>query len=119
VPVTQSGGQIDVVLSDDSGSIEGSVEDADGQPAQRAFVMMLQGGRVPRTVTTGPDGHFRMANLAPGDYRIYAWDDFSQVEYADADWMRRNGGRGQTVSVQAGSAAPLKLQLGLTVPPVR
>ena len=36
----------------------------------------------------------RSAGLAPGDYAVYGWDDIQQVEYADPEWMRRNGGQG-------------------------
>jgi hypothetical protein len=117
VPVTQSGQQLEVVLSDDSGSVEGTVEDSDGQPAPRISVMVLQDGRSPRTLMTGADGHFRIAGLAPGDYRIYAWDDASQVEYADEEWMKRQGGKGQTVTVQPGqTAGSVKLEVGQAAP---
>jgi hypothetical protein len=107
VPIGPAAGQIEVVISDDSGAVEGVVEDS-----ARATIMVIQEGRSPRNLTTGPDGHFRIANLAPGDYRIYAWDDITQVEYADAEWMKRQGGRGQSVTVSPGQTASLKLELG-------
>jgi hypothetical protein len=96
-PVGQSVGQLEVVIADDSGTIEGLVQDSDGQPpATRATIMAIQEGRSPRNFPSGADGHFRIANLAPGDYWIYAWDDITQVEYADAEWMKRQGGKGQS-----------------------
>jgi hypothetical protein len=116
VPIGQSAGQLEVVLSDDSGTIEGIVQDADGQPAARATVMAIQEGRSPRNIPSGVDGHFRIANLAPGDYRIYAWDDITQVEYADAEWMKHQGGKGQTATVSPGQTASLKLELGHAAP---
>ena len=108
VPITQAGGQMEVVVSDDSGSIEGSVEDSDGQPVQ-ATVMVFPDGRSPRSLQSGADGHFHVPNLAPGDYYVYAWDDASQVEYADADWMKRFGSKGQKVSIQAGQSGTVKV----------
>jgi hypothetical protein len=112
MPIGQSVGQLEVVISDDSGSIKGVVQDSDGQPAARATVMAMQEGRSPRNFASGPDGHFRIANLAPGDYRIYAWDDIAQVEYADAEWMQRHGGKGQPATVSPGQTVSLKLELG-------
>jgi Carboxypeptidase regulatory-like domain len=109
VSIGQSVGQLEVVVADDSGTIEGVVQDSDGQPT-RATVMVIQDGR-PHTTPSGADGHFRIANLTPGDYRIYAWDDITQVEYADAEWMKRQGGKGQSVTISPGQTASLKLDL--------
>jgi hypothetical protein len=59
--------------------------------------------------TSQPSGHFKLQNLAPGDYTIYAWDEPNDVEYADQDWMRRNGGGGISVTVTAGQNHQVKL----------
>jgi hypothetical protein len=117
VPIGQSAGQLEVVVSDDSGTIEGVVQDSDGQsPATRVTVMVIQEGRSPRNIPAGADGRFQIANLAPGDYRIYAWDDITQVEYADAEWMKHHGGKGQSVTLSPGQTASLKLQPGQAAP---
>ncbi len=113
MPIGQSIGELQVVISDDSGLIEGGVQDSDGQPAARATVMAVEEGRSPRNIPCGADGRFQLANLAPGDYRIYAWDDITQVEYADSEWMKRQGGKGQSVTISPGQTASLKLELGL------
>jgi hypothetical protein len=108
VPIMQAGGTIELVIGDDAGWVQGRVEDSNGDAAQ-AWVMVWQEGRQPVSGMTSPDGHFKISGLAPGDYRVYAWDDFSQVEYSDAEWMRRNGGSGVAVSVTAGQTADVKL----------
>ncbi|HVW84108.1 MAG TPA: carboxypeptidase-like regulatory domain-containing protein [Bryobacteraceae bacterium] len=107
IPIAQAAGPIDVALSDDSGSIEGQAEDSNGQPAA-SWIMALGEGRAARTALSGPDGHFKMDGLPPGDYRVYAWDDGREVEYADPDWMKQHGS-GVTVTVQAGQSQQLKL----------
>jgi hypothetical protein len=71
--------------------------------------MVLRDGRQPIPLMSSPDGHFKVSGLAPGDYRVFAWDDFTQVEYADPDWMRRNSGSGVAVSVTAGQTVDVKL----------
>ena len=108
VPISQAAGPVEIVIRDDSGSVQGRVEDSNGEGVA-AWVMVLQEGRQPRPVMTSPDGHFKFGGLAPGDYRVFARDDFTQVEYADPDWMRRNGGSGMAVTVTAGQAADVKL----------
>ena len=54
-------------------------------------------------------GHFKLQNLAPGDYSVYAWDDPAEVAYADIDWMRRYAGSGFTVTVVPGQNSQIKL----------
>jgi hypothetical protein len=115
VVIGQSAGQLEVVIGDDSGAVEGVVQDSDGQPV-RATAMAIEEGRSPRSIMSGTDGHFRIANLAPGDYRIYAWDDITQVEYADPEWMKHQGGKGQAVTVSPGQTATLKLELTQAAP---
>ncbi|MES1258715.1 MAG: hypothetical protein ABUS51_09800, partial [Acidobacteriota bacterium] len=61
------------------------------------------------------DGRFSVANLAPGDYKVYAWDDWQQVEYANPDWMSRNAS-GSAATVDAGQTVQVKLRQ-LQVPP--
>ena len=108
VPIARSGGRLDLVVSDESGSIEGGVEDSDGQVVGGVPVMAMQEGRAPRNVVAGADGRFRISGLPPGDYSVYAWNDLQLVEYADSEWMNQHA-RGQKVSVSAGSTASVKV----------
>jgi Carboxypeptidase regulatory-like domain len=110
VPITQSAGPIDVVLSDDAGILDAQVTGVDDQAVQASWVMVMQNGLRPHMARTGADGHIKMNGLAPGDYRVYAWDDFQQVEYANPEWMQRYGGNGASVSVQAGQTAQVSLK---------
>jgi hypothetical protein len=100
-------GPIEIVLGDDGGSIEGDVVDADGQPATGG-IMALRNERA-SVVMVQSSGHFKLQNLAPGDYTVYAWDDPAEVAYADTDWMRRYGGSGVAVTVTAGQSSQVTL----------
>ncbi|MDP9171844.1 MAG: carboxypeptidase-like regulatory domain-containing protein [Acidobacteriota bacterium] len=108
VPIGQAGGPIDVVLSDESGGIDGQVLDGGDQPVS-SWVMVLAEGRQPRNLMTDASGNFKVSGLAPGDYQLYAWDDAQQVEYATPEWMRRYSA--VRVSVQADQTAQAKLKL--------
>jgi hypothetical protein len=108
IPISQAAGPIEIVLRDDGGSIEGDVVDADGKPAPSGIMLLRGDGRL-----VGPmpetNGHFKLQNIAPGDYVIYAWDDPNSVEYANADWMRRYAGNGSPVTITAGQNVQVKL----------
>jgi hypothetical protein len=108
VPISQAAGPIEIVLRDDGGSIEGDVADANGQPVV-AGVMLIRNSTRAAFTTSQSTGHFRLQSIAPGDYTIYAWDDPDEVEYADTDWMRRNGAGGTSVTVTAGQSQQVKL----------
>jgi hypothetical protein len=106
IPIGQSAGPIDVVLSDDSGTVEGQVVDAGDQPVS-SFVMIMAEGRQPHNVMSDAAGKFKVSGLAPGEYRAYAWDDDQQVEYADREWMRHY--TGTAITIQADQTAQAKL----------
>ena len=109
VPITQSAGPIEIVVSDDGGSIEGQIQDANGQGLSSWAMLVAEGAGQPHNIMSGPDGHFKLANVAPGNYRVFAWDDVEQVEYADEDWMRRNGTGGVAVTIAAGQNQQVQL----------
>lgn len=112
IPISQSAGPVEVVLSDDTGSVGGQVEDSDAKPAS-CWVMLLPADeralRQPRNFMSGADGRFTVANIAPGEYKVYAWDDWQQVEYANPDWMQRNSSP-VSVTVEPGQTAQVKLR---------
>lgn len=108
--VSQAAGPIEVVLSDGGGAIEGDIANSDGQPVS-GQVMALRNGRMFQTFVANPGAHFQLRNLAPGDYNLYAWDDSSQVPWADAEWMRRYAGRGASATVSSGQTSQVKLTL--------
>jgi hypothetical protein len=115
VPLGQGAGPIEIVLRDDGGSIEGDVIGADGQLAPSAILLLRSDGKAANAnIQTG--GHFKLQNLAPGDYTIYAWDDLSAVEYANPDWMRRYAGSGIPAIVTPGQNTQVKLTQQLAPP---
>jgi hypothetical protein len=108
IQISQAAGPVEILLRDDGGSVEGDVVDANGQPVA-AGIMLLRGIIRVANGASQQNGHFKLRNVAPGDYTIYAWDEPNDVEYADTDWMRRNGTGGVSVTVTAGQNQQVKL----------
>jgi hypothetical protein len=116
IPISQAAGPIEITLRDDGGSLDADVVDAAGQPVA-ATVMLLRGTNRVASFPAGSNGHFKLANIAPGDYVVYAWDNPNQVQYAEPDWMRRYGSGGVSVTISAGQNAQVKLtQQSVPVP---
>lgn len=101
-------GPLGIVLSDDGGSLRGVVVDQDSKPID-ASVFLFGPRPWPAIVQTGDDGTFTFRDLAPGVYRVTAFDKPGQVEYADTDWMQRNGGQGDTVTILPSRASQISV----------
>ncbi|MEP6715998.1 MAG: carboxypeptidase-like regulatory domain-containing protein [Terriglobia bacterium] len=107
VALGPAAGVIDIVLSDESGSVEGQVTGPEDAPVA-SWVMVLADGRQPRNLMTDATGKFKLGGLMPGEYKVYAWDDAQQVEYANPDWMRRYTGVNVSVTADQTVQAALK-----------
>ena len=99
--VAPGAGNIEVVLADDGGTLEGDV-------SEPAWVLVQKDGVSSRNARTDSNGHFKIENLPPGDYKVYAWDDNTNVEYGNPEWMRQNG-KGVAVSVAPGQTAQVRV----------
>lgn len=106
VTIADGAGTIEVVLSDDGGAVEGDVSSDDGSVA--AWILLARDGGSPRNSRTDAKGHFKIDTIPPGDYKVYAWDDNSKVEYANPEWMRRHA-KGVAVTVLPGQTAAVNL----------
>ena len=106
VAIGEGSGSVEIVISDDGGVVEGDVSADDGPAA--AWIFLERDGAPSRNVVTDPNGHFKISTVPPGDYKVYAWDDNNNVEYANPEWMQRNG-KGVAVTVEAGQTAQVKL----------
>jgi len=113
VIIVPGAGPLELVLADDGGTVEGQVT-ADEGPAP-AWILLAKDGVPSRNASSDPAGHFKIDNLPPGDYRIYAWDDNSTVEYANPEWLRQHG-KGLAVTVAAGQTIQVKVTRQIAPP---
>jgi hypothetical protein len=80
VDFTKGGNTLTVVLASDFAGVGGTVKDENGAPAARVRVTAIPVGRNlgrmddSRFVFTDEKGNFQIAKLAPGDYKMFAWD---------------------------------------------
>jgi len=57
------------------------------------------------------DATFDIQNMAPGDYRIIAFDHLFELPYRDAEAMRAYESKGQVVHLTAGQKASVQLEI--------
>jgi len=110
-------GKLLIVLSANGGEIEGAVENDDGQPAASAQVIMVPADAqrpkmFAKFADTSLSGRFRMRGIAPGDYKLYAWDhvDTNAALY-DPDFLRPYESLAQSVQIAASGKQSVQLKL--------
>jgi hypothetical protein len=112
-----AGCELSVVLSYNVGRVEGSVEDESGQPAASAVLTLVPVGSIRKSVLfkTGvvfQQGSFTIQGVAPGAYKLYAWDDVdtNAVRY-DPDFLKPYEALGQTVQISEGASEHVTVKL--------
>lgn len=112
-----SGATLTVVYGADGGEISGTVTDNDSKPGNPATVVLVPTGGhrsqpFYRFAMTGPTGLFGIRGVAPGDYKLFAFDqaDQNQVIY-DPDFLPPYETDGKTIRVQAGKKKTADLKL--------
>ena len=107
ITLQQSVGPVEIVIADDSGVVQGTLNGSDSVPLSGQLLLFSEknaGGR-PLFAFSNTQGKYTFPNVPPGDYRIYSWNDPTQAEYANPDWMKQFGGSGILVSVSSGQSA--------------
>ncbi len=102
VRVDGAAGPLEIVLSDAVSGVNITTADADGKPANGVIVM--QSG--PSTIfALAGKGYVEKHGVAPGEYKVWAFDDISTIPWADSEWMTQNAGPGKQVTVKLGETA--------------
>jgi hypothetical protein len=73
--IGSAAGELHVTVRGDSATVQGQVT-FQGQPALGAVVYLIpttDGGAEVKTGLGGPEGHYEIKGVSPGDYRIQAW----------------------------------------------
>ena len=117
--LTPGGGTtpVEVVLGTNAATVEGIVADAEGKPVPSSTISLVPDPILPdrtdlfQQTNTDKDGHFSIKQIAPGKYRVYAWDDLEQGSQFDPEFMKLYETKGSKLDLIE-SAAP---QVTLTV----
>jgi hypothetical protein len=96
--------RLELVLTADPGVAEGVALGSAGGPAANATVVLVPNvarrrSDLYKSVVTGSDGRFRFQDLAPGDYKLFAWDDVETGAWQDPDFMRTYESKGLLVHI--------------------
>ena len=99
---------LEIVVNTNGGSIEGTVLGADRKPVPRTTIVMVpptgrrQNSALYKFVQTDAQGHFSIAGVAPGSWKLFAWESIRPGAYQNAEFIQKYEARGTNVVVTAG-----------------
>jgi hypothetical protein len=109
---------LEIVLAPDGGQINGVVLGKDDKPVGGATVVLVPEpalrGRSDRFADsfTDQNGRYQFENVAPGDYKVFAWDDIEPGSWFAPDFFRdiESGGEPVNLNAKGHESARLHIQ---------
>jgi hypothetical protein len=96
---------LSILLASDGGTIDGNVQTADGQPSAGTELTIAPSdeydGRsdLLKRATTDATGNFHIKDVAPGDYRVYAWEIDLDQNPQSAEFRKLFDGKSAALTV--------------------
>jgi uncharacterized surface anchored protein len=104
-----------VTINPNGGVVEGTVQNAKDEPAAGAWVTLIPDAnsapRLFKLADTDQNGHFTLHGVAPGDYKIFAWEDVEAGAYQDPDFVKPHESAGQALSIRERAHENVQLKL--------
>jgi hypothetical protein len=107
---------LELTLRNDGGTLDASVEGAKSPGPGMALLIPVRGRSSPRPLhfyvnEAAQPAHIQADSLAPGDYLLFAFDAPEGVEYSNPDVLRSYTSQATPVTISAGQAAKVTVQL--------
>ena len=103
---------IQIVIGLNGGALTGTAVTDAAKPSVNATVVLVpnpsarQRSDLYKTASTNASGEFKFAGIAPGDYKVFAWEDVETgvCQDPDPDFIKVYEDRGKPIHVGEGSA---------------
>ena len=101
-------GTLDAVLSPNGGQVEGSVTNAKGEAVAGATVALVpdsaRAGQLQlyKSASTDQYGHFQLRGIAPGEYKLYAWEEVDFGAWQDPEFLKPFEGKAESLTIREG-----------------
>lgn len=108
-------GSLEITISSRGARVQGAVTDSDGLPAVGVRVVLVpepprrSQSRLYKEQTTDQYGHFEVRGIAPGDYKLFSWEEVESGAWEDPEFLKPFEGKGEKIALQEGDQKTLNL----------
>jgi hypothetical protein len=108
--------KLEVTISSRGARVEGNVADVDGLPATGVWVVLIPDetlrsqSRLYKAGTTDQYGRFELRGIAPGDYKLFSWQEAEDGAWEDPEFLKLFEGKGESVSLREGDQKTVHLR---------
>ena len=113
-------GQFDILISPGAAVLDAVAVDEKQQPASSVMVVAVPDpGRrenfdLYHIAATDASGHVHLDGIAPGDYRVFAWEEVENGAWQNSDFLRMYEDRGTPVHIDEGASGSVVVRV---IPP--
>ena len=99
---------LEITISSRGARVQGAVADADGLPAAGVWVVLVPDAshraqdRLYKTATTDQYGHFDLHGIAPGNYKLFSWEQAETGSWQDPEFLKGFEDKGEKITLQEG-----------------
>jgi hypothetical protein len=123
-PESDGENALEVILDTHGAALKGSAETADRKPARLGVVALVPAVRrqnmalyksaiirADSELKAEPksDGQFSISGIAPGDYKIFAWEHVPPEAWKNADFMKQYETRGKAITIGPNGASGVRV----------
>ena len=95
---------LEIMLGTNPGQIDGTIVDKEQKPMRGVQAILIPDRQRNRRdqyrfANSDQNGRFTMRTVAPGDYKLFAWEDLEPGAYNDPDFLRKYEGLATPVKV--------------------
>jgi hypothetical protein len=107
---------LEIGVSTRSAQVTGVVADRERKPAADVEVVLIPDSPYRRPdrykfARTDATGRFLIRGIAPGNYRIYAWEQIERFRFFDEDFVHQFDGMGRSLLIEEGVRGSIDLDM--------
>ena len=86
--------------------MQGTVQNADGLPLPGVSVVLVpelsrrENYQLYKTQSTDQYGNFDLRGIAPGDYKLFSWEEVEPDSWQDPEFLKTFEDKGQRITLQ-------------------
>jgi hypothetical protein len=113
----QTGGALSILCGTDVGRIKGSVQKENGEPAAQAVITLSpEGAHEGRRdlyyqLNSDQSGTFEYQDIAPGDYKVFAWEGGDQEMLLSIEFRKAFESRAAAISISPAGNVSIQLKM--------